>query len=456
MCKMLHECFRFPKPIESLPLLFQVTCLIGLSWQLFEISSEYLKYKVSCRTTVFIPVEVEDLSMGICLQVAFVIDYNKFHTDLQYNWTRKEFWNKRMLDNLSIHEIYNYTYDADNILYNSGYWKNEWDSIGKLNNFSSIFKMKKYFFDSKMCYLYSIKSFNPLSVQWIRGGSIVWLDFGKELSEMYAVWLFIAEKGRIPFSETVEARYTFRGNSMKVDNFQSSHYSIRKELLPPPYETDCFSYSKLNFTNRIECIERCFVLKSFQKWGRISNVSLVPNNADDYKFVIISNYTKYRTELDEIRLFCQSSCPNTSCEDTHIVTVQETATYLSLSNLYKENISISWQRKTPSIPSATILCRSTSTLVELILYMMSSVSTWTGLSMMSINPILFLRSLSKIKWTSGISTIELCRHRKITPINHTDRISRLENCLVLQSLEIEKLRQTVFRPVNNRRKSAKY
>ena len=130
----------------------------------------------------------------------------------------------------------------------------------------------------------------------------------------------MAEKDKVPFRETIKGRFLFRGNSSsKLDLFESSHYSIRKELLPPPYETGCFSYSKLHFTSSIECLERCVVHKSFQKWGAIPDICLVPTNEVDYKFVPIVNYTKYLAELDEIRLSCRPSCPNTTCEDTQIL-----------------------------------------------------------------------------------------------------------------------------------------
>ena len=406
MCKKLHEFLRFAKDIVSVPLLFQVSCLIGLSWQLFEITSEYLRYKVNIQTTVFIPEQVEDMSMSLCLPIEYSIDYNKFHNELQYNWTVNDLDRKQRLANLSIHQIYNYTYNADNILYLVSYAENERRRGLKSSNFSSIMKMEKYFFDSNICYLYSFRFFKPLSVDQLRGGNVVFLTFGEQISPTVAVSLFIAEKDRIPFRETIKAPYTFRGNpTTKLDTFQSSYYTIRKELLPPPYETVCFSYSKLNFTNSVECVERCVVLKCFQKWGAISSGSLLPNKIKDYKFLWNRNNTKTNTELNEIRRSCQSFCPNTSCEDTHIVTIQESGVHLGLDTLYK-NVSITWQKKTPSFPSTRILCRATSTLTELILYMMSSVSTWTGLSMMSINPTFILHSLSKIKLASRILPLQ--------------------------------------------------
>ena len=453
---MFYRHLFFAKNTESLPLLFQITCLIGLSWQLFEISTEYFKYKVSCRTTVFLPEQVEDLSMGICLPVASVIDYKKIHTELQYNWTPNEFGRKGMLQILSIHEVYRYTYDADKIIYNGGYWKDAWGWESKSINLSSIMKMQKYFFSSLICYLYSIISFKPLSVQWVRGGSVVFLNFGKEISEVTAVMLFITEKNRIPFRESINAQYIFRGNSTtKVDVFRSSHYSISKKILPPPYETGCYSFSELNFTNGIECIEHCIVLKSFKKWGGISNTSLLPSNALDYKFAMVSNYTVYRAELDEMRLFCQLSCNHTSCEDTQIVTIHESDAYVGLDSFYKKKVSIQWQRQTPSIPSVTILCRPSSILTELILYMMSSVSTWTGLSMMSINPILFLRKLSKQKLTPGKSTVQRHHRREIIAMNYIDRVCRLENCVVSQSMAHDTLRQMVIQLLNNRSRSVR-
>ena len=435
---MLYRRLLFDRNIGSAPFLFKLICLIGLSWQLFEISSEYVKYKVDIQTTVLIPEEVEDMSMVICLPIEYLINYNKFNAELQYNWTRREFERKDMLRNLSIHQVYYYTYDANDILYTIHIW----NTGSKSKNFSLYLKMQKYFFKSEICYLYSLKSFKPVSVQLIGAGLVAYLQFNKHISETHAVYLFIVEKDKISFRETIAAQYIYRGSPIKLDHFQSSYYSIKYQLLPPPYETACYSYSQLNFTNRIECIEKCIVLKFYKKWGAISTASLIPNKAINYKFIKKSIYTN--AELRQIRLSCQTSCPNKSCNHTEIITIQEREVH----NNYKY-VSISWQRKLPSILSVKISCRPTSILLELFLYVMSSVSTWTGLSIMSINPFFLFRSLAKAKLTPGISTLELRRHRKIIPMNHTDRISRLEDCVVSQSLVIEKLRQIACHPVHN-------
>ena len=450
ICKVLRPGVSFISNIKGTLFLFRVMCLLGLFWQLLELSGAYFKYNVNRHTTVFIPQKVEDLSMVICLPIAYVIDYNKFNTEFQYNWTPDKFNRQGMLLNLSIHQINSFTYDADHILDDVLYWDDVWGGGPESNNFSSIMEMQKYFFGSNICYVYSVRSFKPLNVQWIRGGSIVYLYFGKQISETQRLRLFIAESDIIPFRETIEARNIFRGNSsMKPDYFKSSHYRIRRQLLPPPYETACYSYSQRNFTNNIECIEHCLVAKSFKKWKEIPTRSLVPNNTIDYKFVNVRNRTKYIAELEEIRLSCQLSCPNTSCDDTQLVTIQETGAYLGWNTLAGNNISISWHRQTPSIPSVSISCRPTSTLTELILYMMSSVSTWTGLSMMSINPFLFLRRLLKTKSAPSISTVDLCRHRKLIAMKHMDRVSRLEDCVVSQSLAHDKLRQLTFQLLND-------
>ena len=447
MCKVVHRCLLFARNIEAAPLLFKVVCLVGLSWQLVQISSEYFKYKVDSRTSVFTPKIVQDLSMIICLPMEFSINFEKFNTELQYDWTPNEFIRQEMLWNLSIYQIYNYTYEAENILYGVQYRKNASEVDFAEANFSSILEMEKYLYMSDLCYLYSVRSFTPFSVQLIKYAWIMLLDFGNKISKADGFQLFFAEKGRTPFRETIEAPPIYRGgSSIKYDTFYSSHYSIRGHLLPPPYETHCYNYSQRNFRNSIECYESCFVLKTFNKWGGISIASLIPNKKVDYKFLKISNFTKYYAEEDKIRQYCQSSCPDTTCDDTQIVTIQEREAYYNVS----KNISMVWQRKTPSIPSAEILCRPTSTLTELILYMMSSVSTWTGLSMMSINPLLLFRRLTKRKSVPGISTLELRRHRITIAINQTDQMSRLEDCVVSQSLAIEKLKELVFHLLNDR------
>ena len=317
-------------------------------------------------------------------------------------------------------------------------------------NLSALMKIQKYFFARNLCYLYSVRSFKPLSVDQISRDTVAYFEFGKEISETDRIWLFLAKKDKIPFRETMRGRYIFRGNSKKLDLFQSSHYIIKKQLLPPPHETRCFRYSKLNITNTRECIERCVVRKCFEKWDAISTESLVPNEVYDYKFVRISDYNKHMAELNEIRLSCQSSCPNKSCEDTHTVTIKETSAHMGWDVLFNKTISIKWERQTPSVLSVELSCRPTSSLTELILYIMSSISTWTGLSMLSFTPIVLLRSMSKTKWAPRILPLQLCRHLEITAMNHTDRVSRLEDCVVSQSLAYDKLKGMVVHLLKDR------
>ena len=440
---MLHQGLPIPRNIERLSLLFKVTCFLGLSWQLIDISSEYFKYKVNIQTFVFIPDEVEDLSMGICLPIEIIIDYKKFNSEYQYQWTSKKFAEKGMLDNLSIQEIYNYTYHAESIVYDAWYDNEVSNSTWSKTNLSASMKIQKYFFARNLCYLFSVRYFKPLSVEQLSGDTVAYIQFGKEISETEKVLLFLSEKDKIPFRETIRGRYIFRGNSSKkLDQFESSHYIIKKQLLPPPHETECFNYSNLNITNSRECIERCVVGKCFEKWHAISMESLVPNEADDYRFVRISNNDKYRAELNEMRLSCQSRCPK-SCNDVHTVTIKESSAHMAWDVLSNNTISIKWERQTPSVLSVKLSCRPIQSLTELILYIMSSISTWTGLSMMSFTPIVLLRSLSKTKWAARILPLKLCRHLEITGRNHTDRVSRLEDCVVSQSLAYDKLQRMV-------------
>ena len=115
-----------------------------ISWQLFEISDQYLKYKVNSRTTVFIPKILEELSMGMCLRVYYAIDYDKFNTEFQHNWTSYEFAEKGMLNNLSLNRIYNYTYDAEDLLYDEDFLR-DLRSRDPLYSYTSIIEARNFF-----------------------------------------------------------------------------------------------------------------------------------------------------------------------------------------------------------------------------------------------------------------------------------------------------------------------
>ena len=191
---MLHRRLSFARNIQLVPLLFKLLCLIGLFWQLLDISSEYFKYKVDILTTVTIPDEVQNLSMAICLPIRFVFDFEKFNTKLEFNWTPDEFDRQDMIRNLSINEIYNYTYDADNIVYQVNYHNSYWHALVSKTNLSSLMKLQKYFFSYKICYLYSVRYFEPLSIKQLRGSSIASILFSKEISEIPSFLLFLQRK----------------------------------------------------------------------------------------------------------------------------------------------------------------------------------------------------------------------------------------------------------------------
>ena len=255
------------------------------------------------------------------------------------------------------------------------------------------------------------------------------------LQNTYAVNLYMAPVDGVPYREARESRNIYTGNkiSSRTNYIETSFYSITTELLPSPYETHCFDYNNTGVLNQAECIERCLLEAGLRRWNRIPETAILPISSMNYSFV---NSSESVSVVTQMRLSCEYSCPNVSCSDTQIVTIREIGAHLKLDDV-NLNVTLIWKRKSPSIPSVKIICRVSSGITDLIIYMMSSISTWTGFSILGMNPVLILKKFKpKVK---SLET-ELSAKLKLNSARRSlsQRIERLEECVVSLSLLMAK------------------
>ena len=412
--------------------------MAGLLWQQHIIFFEYFKYKVSIQTTVFTPKIVEHVAMVICIPGEAALDYNKINKETGRNW---KFESEHMQDhgkltNMTIPEINQFTYFGENILYGVYYWGDRFGAYYHVDKISLHFNESiKYYCNRYICYKYVLKGNDSINIRLVTGGSITNLCFNDNLQNTYAVNLYMAPADGVPYREARESRNIYTGNkiSSRTNYIETSFYSITTELLPSPYETHCFDYNETGVLNQAECIERCLLETGLRRWNRIPETAIFPISSINNSFVSSSESVSVVTQM---RLSCEYSCPNVSCSDTQIVTVREIGAHLELDDV-NPNVTLIWKRKSPSIPSVKIICRVSSGITDLIIYMMSSISTWTGFSILGMNPIVIFKKF-KPKFQSLDTEFSKRLKLNFSKRSSSERIERLEECVVSLSLLMAK------------------
>lgn len=438
-----HNSFHYKKMERVLSQLFVISCLGGLLWQQYQLCEEYFQYKVSRQTRVYTPEVLQDLAMIICVPVYSVIEAKlKSQENESWEYLKRAPGSQKQIT-FKISELKQFSAHENAILSSIIYWSSYSSMAQRNHNFSELVNSSKFFYDFDICYKYALSAEIMPNVQYISGGTVASFFFNNKLSNASGISLLIGDRNRTPYWELAYSRYIYRGSSSNTftqsNMFESSHYSISSQLLPPPYETHCHDYTAHNLVNRIECINECRISQAMKQWGRIPSDVMVANMTINYSFLTL-NYTS-SSKLDNMRLSCDASCSMISCDDKHFVTFKENEVHI---NDLPTGTSIAWDINIPLIPSVSIASRPVSYLTELILYIMSSVSTWTGLSIISLNPFIIFKRLTsqrKVSDTRKTADEKGRRSRTAVPVSLSDRVSRIEDSIVSMSLVFDKIKQ---------------
>ena len=154
--------------------------------------------------------------------------------------------------------------------------------------------------------------------------------------------------------------------------------------LPPPYETQCFDYMSLGFVHEMECKQRCLQQQTMMHLGKIPYSVIITNRTAD-KVISYLDLEKqdFATKFRNLESGCHENCNMKPCVDGRFVTMTES----------KQSNRFIMMYIVPQQPSFMIETRPQMTVVEFITYLLSTVSTWTGLSIISMNPMNLWREI---------------------------------------------------------------
>ena len=378
--------------------LFLSLAFAGLIWQLMSICQLYFQYKVVTRITIFIPTIINPLALNLCLKMPLIFDYEGIRNSTGNNWTydaiisgRRLATENKLMHNLTIEQMFKFTPQENDVvdrvrLTNSSLSS---DLVVQGDDAKKLVKVDKYLYMIYVCYRISLIRDEPLSLQHFASslrshGMIRFYQFSERLNRSDVIKFAVGAVDEIPFRGLMISPYIFREyndslKEAKYGYFVSHHYSMEVELLEYPFETLCYNYTTIGFKEEMECIEACVTKKT---WDRFKKLPFTAAITASSKKKVLSGIDLEDNDKNRDFIKIQTDCATKECSRLSCRNTQ----YFTFTNSFSRRF-FRWKHVIPLQTSFIISSRPQFTVVELITYLLGTISTWTGLSIMSMNPI---------------------------------------------------------------------
>lgn len=348
-------------------LIFIIFCFVGCIYHVVQISQVYFSFHTKVDVQVDLSNQITVPMVSLCKST-----YQSM---------------KNITDQVTLTPkfVFDQTYDFDETFFKCKLRLNDTDSIEASNCsdlISSGVQHEKTVNDRYICYHIKHPQFsNAISRQQ---GILFMLNFyhfnGSES------WLYFSSLNNTPSG--------LSWNSFKI--LSGRHYVISYSrrityLLPPPYTTQCFDYSKIGFKSRNDCYEKCYIELS------VRQCNVVPSYINiNGKFILVKfNQTdQEKLCIKQVeRNICHRKCHHDDCVNEYytfkLITDNEIddKERLILTNEYPnlnyESVSVVEVASTDE-PDTIYRHSPEQQLVEFICYTAGVISLWTGFSILSV------------------------------------------------------------------------
>ena len=254
------------------------------------------------------------------------------------------------------------------------------------------FKVTKYLYLEYICYKFTSRkktdvSYSSLSVTPVSSGLVYELSINTTLESAEMLKVVINSESNHPYqslqyTSLLRRNYQIETKTAQYNVFSSFSTSLTVFNLPPPYETNCLDYRKVGFWSHTHCIQECVRKKVVKRFNKMP-FSVIIDTPIDMKMISYTDVSDAKTS--KIILDIEKECSNEIC---HRKTCYDA---LSLTKTTEtQGLEFLIRRIVPSDPSFRVIMTPALKLVEFLTYLLSAVSTWTGISIMSLNPWNFL------------------------------------------------------------------
>ena len=389
-------------------LLFYVCAGVGLIFQLKDVVRDYFTYKTSSKVELLRRITTDNPTIVFCVRFNEILNrsnYEKYgihpqrHDDS--NITQHEF------SVLTVKDIFDLTPDPKDVIEKCEYRKDSYQ-IAKhsKNECYQLLKVKKYFSQKEMCYLFLTKhlandvSCHKVSLSIYNRRKIYSVRLNDEFRGSHTIsmmsyfsdrilgdnnWWILPQESR-KYAMSMLRLSDFDKNLTEHSSFYISHVHYKFQFMPPPYDTRCTTIAD---QWKMKCETECSY-KVYERYSRIppDGMSLIPLNLKVISKADLKNITMVRDiEIEEEE--CMKDCVYNWCTDHFTVT--EVIEALTQHN------KITLASTCSMSPTHRLIFYPKHSLDELLIFITSSFGVWFGFSFVALNPSLLISKIKRMK-----------------------------------------------------------
>lgn len=436
--KLEFDCFLSSLKMKSkriVTVIFSFFCVVGMGYQISLICHLFFRYKVSTQIRVFIPKMIEPRYLTFCARYTDVLDYDRLNRETGRNWSFSNVFLevKERQSNISVSEIFDFTPSPDEavtLVIFRGNKSAKLRSVRGKEVYDHL-KVDKFVYTEMICYrILRINAtpelYTKLSVSPMFSGLIFEVNLTHSLQRSNIIRIVIHQG--YPYRSLLSSDILYTGYDKMTKTFKLSHfdgfaYDLDVHSLSAPFETDCFEYQKIGFESEVQCADLCTLKETLKAFNKLP-FTIIAKNRTPLKMICQHDMDTNNTideTFTEIQNYCTTRplCRRSDCK------ISNSITQISSKPGRKNYFLI--RNTVPFHPSVEIKTYPYISLIEFGTYCLSAISTWTGLSVLRLNPILILSKLKSFR-----------RSKKISPDSFS-RMTSLQNSIVRHEKLIRRL-----------------
>ncbi|KAI1304140.1 hypothetical protein HDE_01914 [Halotydeus destructor] len=371
-------------------------CTLGFAYQVADLNAYYFQY----QTMTIIDTDIERQSFApdihICPTTHEIFDFKAYQkhkqnidnmTTVRIVYTKDIF---RFQSTMKVKDLLEYSPLAEDMIKLCSLRRPKAHHVIVKNSTACVpfFNVTKYFTMENICYhIQPIPGQEDIKYDLYRMAYIIHYPGTFYVLRLTEAWdeiltFKVLSVVRNPGDKSAILSPTiFRGymNGMRMyDLFTVSHSKMRHLRMPPPYDTMCRHYDKQGLGTQTGCTNSCMYKLCLEQLDRIWAGSRVYTPMDKLPVSRLDFRNETFSQLfEDIYVHCQEKCAQLECDMTWTLTEASREQYFA---------GTTFQVVVSRKPSFEIKHDALTTLQAYVIYLMSCVGSWFGLSVLSVNP----------------------------------------------------------------------
>lgn len=388
--------------------LFKLACVVGFTVQVLQISNLYFSYRTLTKMTMNFPDFIAPPSVSVCGRIGNIVNRDEVQRRFSIRWSNQPTeYHNAVVDTLSLKQLFDATPKETAMLTRCRVrFPGQFDtSMLSKEECQKVFRIDKYYMLEYICYMFSMfntsKHYHYESVSQAdtyRGR--VYKFYLSEEFHAHLVDMLVVVHG--PKAPSVSRYYSppirrvFDANNRSTDLGFLFTYSISAITKKPrPYDTRC-GYINGSLTNAV-CHKKCLIKNTTKELNKLPfNWIISPYEPDvrvnyDLKLLTTRDLANEQTDAlfqstyDE----CSKLCSKSRCFHTlyHTYEIDKETRGVHEDMQIKINL--------PMYPDINVTYLAAFELKDYLVYVMSCLGTWFGVSFIHLNPLSIVRRRSR-------------------------------------------------------------